>query len=277
MQEGKEVWWREALDAVLDESMPWEKYKEWIDVFANITKISYTGNVDEKVKGWEIVGKQTPDIGLNMLAYRSREAFKSKALIIAFRGTTSPSDSCADRVLWFPELPLPSKCEKFSPEQLDYVQQAMEFTAKIQEQYEDASIVFTGHSLGSACGEIMSLQSNGTRPAISFASGGAKGPSKRRGFLNKESDLSCLVQIDHPFDPVVRRSMLEQIGYMCTYENIPEPRSCVNCYDFFLECSMCFSQTHRYSNYLHLLSQPTRPRCRIKLSWLPLPNRLEYL
>lgn len=125
----------------------------------------------------------------------------------------------ADRLLWRPEEPLPLWCRQYGRDSLDYVRQAEAFVSQIKQRLPDHHIIYSGHSLGAALSEMFSLASNGTSPSVCFASAGAKGPAKRHGFLTDKSDLSCAIQIVHPYDPVVESSKVDQLGVKCIYQS----------------------------------------------------------
>ena len=122
-------------------------------------------------------------------------------------------------MLWHPERPLPLWCREFSAEQLDYVAQASKFVAAVEAKLPGAQIMFTGHSLGASLSETFALQSKGSRPSLCFAAASVTKLAKRKGIPVEDTDRSCAVQIDHPYDPVVGMSKGEEVGVKCVYQS----------------------------------------------------------
>ena len=79
--------------------------------------------------------------------------------------------------------------------------------------------MFTGHSLGASLSEAFALLSKGKRPSLCFAAAGVTGPAKHKGIPLEDTDRTCAVQIDHPYDPVVDMSKAEQVGVRCVYQS----------------------------------------------------------
>mmetsp|Transcript_8234 Transcript_8234/g.9417 ORF Transcript_8234/g.9417 Transcript_8234/m.9417 type:complete len:316 (-) Transcript_8234:126-1073(-) len=243
-----------------------KRFKNVIEPLATMTKISYTGNLTEEVPGWSLIFSLTPRNGLNALAFKKKGSYNEygNGIIITFRGTTTTSDRCADAILWDPEDPIPFWCRVFRKSTLDYISQALKFVKQVKAGYPNHPIMFTGHSLGAALAEMMSLNSSGESPSLCFASAGAKGPARRAGLFNSQSDVSCLFQIDNPWDPIVSYAMKDQLGYLCEFQNVSETEACRRCLKegkLSILCEQCFQDAHKFINYLNLVNRGQAPVC----------------
>jgi len=269
-----------------------DDFRSRIEPLAQATKVSYTGeeeSPDERVVGFCLVERLRPEIGLNALVFLA-ESEDDKRMLIAFRGTKSESDSCADDLFWKSDKPLEEKCRKFPPSALNYWSQGLKFTSKMLERYPGRETMFTGHSLGASMSHLMTaeLMRQGKTDvfALCFAPAGVVAILKRHG-LNSTSVIRNshhLLSIVNPFDPVFAFSENEEIGKICTLDDAKEPLFCYCCHkenviDLVKEvelskkvipdtlnkfcCRECFIFAHRYKRYLDLLFHaPDVPDCK---------------
>lgn len=107
---------------------------------ATISGKAYSNNPKNQIDGWGFLASSAAENGFSSTAYA-----KDGKIMIAFRGSDDTSDLVSDF----------SMMAGRTPEQL---QHASDFVAKIKEQYPDAKIIVTGHSLGGSLTEMVASQ-----------------------------------------------------------------------------------------------------------------------
>ncbi|KNC80152.1 hypothetical protein SARC_07479 [Sphaeroforma arctica JP610] len=273
--------WAEVVDKISSPNTEISILKALLQPFTIATAISYTGCTGYDVHGFHLVGSATPTDGLHAYAYQHNTV--PTQVLIAFRGTTSASDTCADAVLW--DLPLSDTCKKFSNETLDYISQAKSFVSttidelgRSQDKNTLIDLAFTGHSLG--CGltslttldyatnmEHSLLNTNNIGPdtnqigsvrGICFAEPGTELVAKRMGLDLSQADK--VLAIANPYDPIVWSTKEEQVGTVCEWDtrDIEEPKACTRCKHYTWQksspmCHTCYESTHIYSHYIDAL------------------------
>ncbi|GBG25430.1 Hypothetical Protein FCC1311_016482 [Hondaea fermentalgiana] len=277
--------WTQVSEALVSGVADVDELREALLPLAKASHASYAGDVGEDIgQDFALVARETPEDGMNALAYLAPDA----RVIVAFRGTTSESDDCADVLLFTPEKPLPESCEKYSNYTLDYVSRASEFVheaisaaatspaaeASDKDEKEALDVVFTGHSLGASLAQLMALSyhasgmDNVQFRAIAFAPAGVKEIAERDGFPTDDAKKVAAV-IVNPFDPVYTTTERTEIGRVCKFQSISEPLMCRCCksledkrrllegqqeISMSLCCRVCFAKAHRFPNYMEALT-----------------------
>jgi len=225
-----------------------------LEILANATRNSYTGK-DQPVNGYELVFKVIPQDGLHAFVYRRK--FTNKYLV-AYRGTTSESDKCADAVLFKGEFPKDpdANCSRFSNNTLDYFSQATNVVDRVLGLETKSRIVFTGHSLGCSLSQLMMLKySKGQRKigSFCFSAVGVRPIAERYNISMHPKDHS--VVFDLPYDPVFLLTKKQQLGKVCTFEGLNVPTGCKQCVEktTLQSCSRCFEPGHIFYHYLSAL------------------------
>lgn len=242
-------------------------------------RLSYTGNeTNDKIKDLKLISTRRFEIGLNALAYeiQNPSSFDEQTLIlITFRGTKSVSDECADLSLWPMRFKQTSSVSKklcklmFTAEDLDYISQGTDFYKKIkfnqcEKLNKKCSFLFTGHSLGAAIAQIISVKYN--LSSFVLSSPGVKHLISQSVSSNERLKIKeCNLELNFIFDPVVRLSQFDEIGIECQLLNIKYPISCRNCYKYrkSTSCQLCFNEAHLLNNYLNYFKnvQSIKTKC----------------
>eukprot|EP00924_Labyrinthula_sp_SR-Ha-C_P014622 snap_masked-scaffold_34-processed-gene-3.36-mRNA-1 protein AED:1.00 eAED:1.00 QI:0/-1/0/0/-1/1/1/0/348 len=279
--------WSVVLDSVLDDSVSDQlQYIGGLTPVFESIGVSYLGTeLTQNVTGFTLIAALRPADGLNAVAYlyNGAETFNSDItyVMIAFRGTFSAADSCANEIYFGFGDPRSEACEAaFTLEQLDYVSQADAFVQSVVNSLgvSKVRLLLTGHSLGSSIGNYMgSFYQNknnraGFTSKVRVAAFGWASP----GFRSVDaveptsvSKLGCNIMAYNNFDPVSATLLANQAGYICTYPegDITPTEACVECYDqenpSLGTCGACRDETHNFLFYVNLLSDPsvTIPTC----------------
>jgi hypothetical protein len=242
------------------------------------TIVSYTGNTSEAIAGFQLLASWQPQESLHAVAYVSQDGAR---LLVAFRGTTSAADRCADDLLFNPGSPQRKACARRAPSDLDYTGRAaavLEQSRRLAPTAHD--VVLTGHSLGCSLAQVqvLRLAASGVQPpsarALCFAPAGTRALAQRPGGLDPSSERArgLLLAIASPWDPVVSFPPGQQIGDQCVLSGTSEPPSCRGCHHSPLDpglgpveraaCAACFARVHLFKNYLVALDHmKVRPNC----------------
>jgi len=239
--------WRDSLDVLAGVKSTLVDFHHHIAPLVLCTKISYTGLVSSN--DFVVVDSETPDKGLHAFAFK-----QGYLTLIAFRGTTSAADVCADIVL--DEGVVPPMCRKYST---DYVRQAWNFTMRVRDLLPENSILLTGHSLGCSLSNLvtaMSITKLGVPiPSICFAPGST---SKSFTRLNISSSGDCSLNLYIPGDPIFE---LNKVGKQksCPIAGVKEPTSCKICSALPSRvdpaCYDCFEKIHVFKNYIQAIEK----------------------
>lgn len=263
--------WGDQVHALIDPSISVEQFKELVGPMVSATKISYTGNTSEAVPGgFELVEHAAPKVGLNAVSYWRKDDDK---LLIAFRGTTTDSDTCADWYIWENKsLSLDKKCSAFDKDTIDYISRAKDFTRSAIRKTNSSDILFTGHSLGSGLATFMTLAFSQLDPRREFHSVSFGPPITEpvieRLRLNTTFE-DRIVTFRNPQDPITEPTKL-QVGYFCSFTGVRKTIACSFCKhpDIMRAghispgCMLCFEATHIYKHYLETISNmKTLPQC----------------
>eukprot|EP01134_Creolimax_fragrantissima_P002317 CFRG2317T1 len=263
--------WTEMFSKIKDTDTDAATIRQLLYPLTTATKVSYTGDTSEILTGFHLIASLTPRIGLHAFAYASIS--DSNKVLVAFRGTTSESDTCADAVIW--DYPQPAMCAKFNNSTLDYISQARAFVNRTLETHFDGStdnvdLMFTGHSLGCGMTGLMTLSFAPTLNlvrGVCFAPPGIKSVAHRLGLESQRADQVLGLAI--PWDPIVRSTETLQVGTLCTFEDVREPLPCRKCKNYLAQkdspsCQRCYRKTHIYGHYLDSLrDMRTRPHCTV--------------
>jgi len=229
--------WRIVSEALTSGESDIEDLHDSIAPLINATKNAYSGDLADPIgQGFALIANHTPADGMNALAYRG----SASRVIVAYRGTRSISDECADVLLFTPNDPLPDECEAFSKDTLDYVARAHEFAEEALAAAGDAEdgfdVVFTGHSLGASLAQLMALSFHGTASsnssntyrAIAFAPAGIKEIAMRDGFPTKDAKKVAVVLVNK-YDPVYTSTLRTEVGSVCEFVGTHKPLLCYCC------------------------------------------------
>jgi hypothetical protein len=270
--------WADVLRGVED---PWSgtvAVRALLAPLAAATSVAYTGNTSEAIAGFQLLASWQPPESLNAVAYVSQDGAR---LLVAFRGTTSAADRCADDQLFNPGAPQRKACARRAPSDLDYNGRAaavLEQSRRLAPAARDVAL--TGHSLGCSLAQMQTLRlaASGTQApsarALCFAPAGTRALAQRLGGLDPSSERvrGLLLALASPWDPVFSFPPDQQIGDRCVLSGTSEPLSCRGCHHSPLDprqgaleraaCAACFAQIHLFKNYLVALEQmKVRPNC----------------
>lgn len=252
-----------------------------LSLTANATRLSYVAthgtyfNSTEAISGVPGNGwVQVPELLRDPISGGFRAVvFKHPATrrgLIAFRGTdlnmtglSGQADFCADKVLWdnTTSSALPSFCQQFTPETLDYLGHSLELTRKARELLTGFDLLLTGHSLGAGLAILSAaagIQQKLVLKAVVFSSPGFDSLLQQRlHILPSQLPTRQLRAIYNEFDPVYMNAT-EKHGIRgatsCLFQGLPEPTSCSICYHSSpgqpsakRNCLLCFAETDRKS------------------------------
>eukprot|EP00897_Mesotaenium_endlicherianum_P001992 jgi/Mesen1/1820/ME000141S00981 len=217
-----------------------EEFRSIVAPLAELCANAYRYPAVVPVRGWKPAPQMPPLAppggGAHALVYEEGDVSETARVVVAFRGTQladtvdSSADLCADVVLWSEE-PLPARCRAFSNAMLDYYTQSVAYVSQVIDAYPEASVLLTGHSLGSGLALLVSASPHVapyTLPVVGFGSAGVKAALKKRGLhLQAVSERQVYIIADK-WDEVMRTSMHSQVGALCFY-NTPQPKACSLC------------------------------------------------